>query len=273
MFYEAEEGRRTGGAGLNTDHPGYSGVGFVDGMGTLNAATTIHVTVSKAGAYDVALRYSNGPNPFTGTKTISVYVNGRKVKQTSLPSTSTWDNWATVTESLTLKKGINEIQYRVDAPDTGHVNLDLITVRPPGERIVLFDGTNQAEWQHTDGRTASWPLVGGGAMEVAGGDLRTKQAFGDYRLHAEFKVPLLPPRRDRAEPRQQRRLPAGAVRDPDPRLVRRHHPGQQRGRRHLHAEGAGQQRSRPRRRPGRRTTSSSTPPATTAPAPRPPTPG
>jgi len=34
--------------------------------------------------------------------------------------------------------------------------------------------------------------VAGGAMEVAGGDLRTKQAFGDYRLHAEFKVPLLP---------------------------------------------------------------------------------
>ena len=90
-----------------------------------------------------------------------------------------------MTESLTLKRGINEIQYRVDAPDTGHVNLDLLTVRPPGERIVLFDGTGLGEWQHTDGRTASWPLVAGGAMEVAGGDLRTRQAFGDYRLDLE----------------------------------------------------------------------------------------
>jgi hypothetical protein len=193
VFYEAEEGRRTGGAGLNTDHTGYSGAGFVDGMGALNAATATHVTVSKAGAYDVALRYSNGPNPFTGTKTLSVYVNGRKVRQTSLPSTSTWDNWATVTESLTLKKGINEIQYRVDAPDTGHVNLDLIIVRAPAGRLVLFDGTNEAEWQHTDGRTASWTRLPGGVIEVANGDLRTKQAFGDYKLHAEFKVPLLPP--------------------------------------------------------------------------------
>ena len=26
-----------------------------------------------------------------------------------------------------------------------------------------------------------------------GGDLRTRQAFGDYRLHVEFKVPALPP--------------------------------------------------------------------------------
>ena len=66
-------------------------------------------------------------------------------------------------------------------------------MRRPGERITLFDGSDLAEWQHTDGRTASWPRVAGGAMEVGGGDLRTKQAFGDYRLHVEFKVPLLPP--------------------------------------------------------------------------------
>jgi hypothetical protein len=110
-----------------------------------------------------------------------------------LPSTASWDNWATTTESLTLKRGINEIQYRVDAPDTGHVNLDLITVRAPSDRITLLDGADLSEWQHTDGRTASWKKLPGGVIEVANGDLRTKQAFGDYKLHAEFKVPLLPP--------------------------------------------------------------------------------
>jgi len=31
------------------------------------------------------------------------------------------------------------------------------------------------------------------ATEVCCGDLRTKDAFGDYKLHVEFKVPLLPP--------------------------------------------------------------------------------
>jgi hypothetical protein len=30
-------------------------------------------------------------------------------------------------------------------------------------------------------------------MEVCCGDLRTKDAFGDFTLHVEFKVPLLPP--------------------------------------------------------------------------------
>jgi hypothetical protein len=192
VFYEAEEGRRQGGAALATDHPGASGVGFVAGLGKLNASTTSHVEVSRSGEYEVGLRYSNGPDPFAGNKTISIHVNGRKVRQTVLPTTVTWNDWATKTERLRLERGDNTIEYRVDAPDSGHVNLDLITVRKPGERIVLFDGSDLTEWQHTDGRFPSWPRVAGNAMEVNGGDLRTKQAFGDYKLHVEFKVPLLP---------------------------------------------------------------------------------
>ncbi|OLF19182.1 family 16 glycoside hydrolase [Actinophytocola xanthii] len=193
VFYEAEEGYREGGAGVGGDHRGYTGIGFVDRFGNPGAATTMHVTVDRPGRYDVGLRYSNGPNPFAGDKSVSVYVNGRKVRQTVLPTTVTWEDWATKTESLSLRRGLNTIQYRVDEGDTGHVNLDLISVREPGERIVLFDGEDTDEWRHTDGRVAGWPLVGGGAMQVRNGDLRTKDAFGDFRLHVEFKVPLLPP--------------------------------------------------------------------------------
>jgi 3-keto-disaccharide hydrolase/PA14 domain/Carbohydrate binding module (family 35) len=193
VFYEAEEGNREGGAGVNTDHRGYTGIGFVDGFGNPGASTTMHVTVDRSGRYDVGLRYSNGPNPFSGDKSVSVYVNGTKIRQSVLPTTVTWEDWATKTETLSLRRGLNTIQYKVDEGDTGHVNLDLISVREPGEKIVLFNGKNTDEWRHTDGRVASWPLVDGRAMQVRGGDLRTKQAFGDYRLHVEFKVPLLPP--------------------------------------------------------------------------------
>jgi hypothetical protein len=193
VFYEAEEGYLQGSARHDSEHRGYSGSGFVAGFGALNASTTVHVEVKRNGEYEVGLRYSNGPNPFQGDKTVSVYLNGKKVRQTVLPTTVTWQEWATKTERLTLRRGVNTIEYRVDTGDTGHVNLDLITVRQPGERIVLFDGGNLAEWQHTDGRSPGWPRVGDGAMEVCCGDLRTKQAFGDFRLHVEFKVPLLPP--------------------------------------------------------------------------------
>jgi hypothetical protein len=193
VFYEAEAGQRENGASIATDHRGYGGVGFVAGYWNPNASTTIKVDVRHGGEYDVGLRYSNGPNPFQGTKTVSVYVNGAKVTQSALPSTITWDEWATKNERLRLKAGHNTIQYRFDAEDTGNVNLDLVTVRRPGQRIDLFDGGDLAEWQHTDGRPASWQRRPGNAMEVFGGDLRTKQAFGDFRLHVEFKVPLLPP--------------------------------------------------------------------------------
>lgn len=192
VFYEAEEGHRQGSARIDTEHAGYSGVGYVAGFGELNASTTMHVEVKRNGEYEVGLRYSNGPNPFSGDKTVSVYVNGSKVRQTVLPSTVTWKEWATKTELLSLRRGLNTIEYRVETGDTGHVNLDMVTVRQPGERIVLFDGGDLSEWQHTDGRSASWPRLADGAMEVCCGDLRTRQAFGDFRLHVEFKVPQLP---------------------------------------------------------------------------------
>ncbi|WP_198010180.1 family 16 glycoside hydrolase [Saccharomonospora halophila] len=193
VFHDAESGRLDGGARVAGDHPGYTGSGFVAGFGEQGASTTMKVDVDRPGAYDVGLRYSNGPHPFSGDKTVSVYVNGDKVRQSTLPSTTTWENWATKTERLVLSGGLNTIRYQVDEGDTGHVNLDSVSVRKPGGRITLFDGGDRSEWQHTDGRAASWPLVSGGAMEVEGGDLRTKQAFSDYRMHVEFRVPELPP--------------------------------------------------------------------------------
>ncbi|MER8220632.1 family 16 glycoside hydrolase [Streptomyces sp. NPDC094143] len=195
-LYEAEEARLTGTAGINTDHSGYSGSGFVDRYATEGkAATTFDVTVPKSGTYDVNLRYSNGPNPFAGTKSLSLYADGKKVRQIRLPSTGDWDSWSTRTEQLPLRAGRNEISYRFDAGDTGHVNLDLITVHPHGAEVALFDGTagSQAQWQHTDGRKVAWPLTEEKSMEVCCGDIRTKDAYQDFALHVEFRVPLLPP--------------------------------------------------------------------------------
>ncbi|CAM5330991.1 hypothetical protein SFUMM280S_09223 [Streptomyces fumanus] len=195
-LYEAEEAALTGTAGINTDHTGYSGSGFVDRYATEGkVATTFDVTVPKTGTYDIGLRYSNGPNPFEGTKSLSLYADGKKVRQTSLPSTGDWDTWSTRTERLRLRAGHHSLSYRYDPGDTGHVNLDLITVRPHGSPVALFDGTaaSQAQWQHTDGRATAWPLAAERSMEVCCGDLRTKEAYQDFALHVEFRVPALPP--------------------------------------------------------------------------------
>ncbi|EME63546.1 family 16 glycoside hydrolase [Amycolatopsis decaplanina] len=189
--YEAERAALSGGAATNTNHTGYAGTGFVDGYWNQGAATTFTVNAPKSGAYNAALRYSNGPDPAPGTKSVTVYVNGTKVKQVRLASTGDWDTWNTQPETLNLKAGSNTISYRYDTGDAGNVNLDSLTLTE-SRRIQLFKGTDLNAWEKRAGGAATWP-VSGGAMESNGGDIRTKQQFGDFRLHVEWNEPDYPP--------------------------------------------------------------------------------
>lgn len=189
--YEAERAALSGGAAANTNHVGYSGTGFVDGYWNQGAATTFTVTVPSAGKYNAGLRYSNGPDPAPGTKSVSVYVNGTKVRQVRLAGTGNWDTWASQPETLALAAGTNTISYRYDEGDAGNVNLDSLTITA-AQRIQLFDGRNLDAWEKRAGGAATWP-VAGGAMESNGGDIRTKQQFGDFKLHVEWNEPNYPP--------------------------------------------------------------------------------
>jgi len=75
---------------------------------------------------------------------------------------------------------------------------------PPPGAMVLFDGENFDHWQHPGGRPVSWHLTGDGAMEVRsarsrkerqsgiGGDILTKEKFGDCTVHIEFRYPVEP---------------------------------------------------------------------------------
>jgi hypothetical protein len=71
---------------------------------------------------------------------------------------------------------------------------DVPTVSAPKGAIVLFDGQNLDQWVGvSDGSAPRWTLVGGGAMQVNGGGIKTRQVFdGHLRLHVEFRVPYMP---------------------------------------------------------------------------------
>jgi len=57
---------------------------------------------------------------------------------------------------------------------------------------VLFDGKDLSKWQkYPDGGEAKWK-VADGYMEVAGGDIITKDKFKDMKLHVEFMPPYMP---------------------------------------------------------------------------------
>lgn len=68
--------------------------------------------------------------------------------------------------------------------------------KPPPGAIVLFDGKDTSAWVHRkSGEPCAWEVVDGALVVKPGTpDLMTKQEFGDYRLHIEFWLPLMPDR-------------------------------------------------------------------------------
>ena len=128
--YQAEEATMVGGAHHMDDHLWYEGTGFVGGFGSEYVSETNYegikfkVNVPNTASYDATLRYCAG----SGDRTISLYVNGSKIKQLTLPGTAGWDAWGELTEQVNLKAGNNVIEYRRDAQDSGGFNIDSITI-------------------------------------------------------------------------------------------------------------------------------------------------
>ena len=62
--------------------------------------------------------------------------------------------------------------------------------KPPSDAIVLFDGTDLANWEGGKTGKPGWK-VENGYMEVVGGtgSIQTKGKFADFQLHLEFATP------------------------------------------------------------------------------------
>jgi hypothetical protein len=61
---------------------------------------------------------------------------------------------------------------------------------PPSDAIILFDGKDLNEWTNMKGESPKW-IVEDGAMTVKpmAGAIKTKQQFGDFQLHIEWRAP------------------------------------------------------------------------------------
>lgn len=145
-LYEAENAELSGNAKVDTDHPGYSGTGFAGGLWISNSAVTFKVNAANAGSYSINLGYSLG---FNDDRTLSMYVNGQKIKQADFFSLKSWDSWADRYDNVFLRAGENTIMYKYDAGDTGNVNLDYITVTEAttwhyGAEDATITGSNDA---------------------------------------------------------------------------------------------------------------------------------
>ncbi len=180
--YEAEAATLAGGANAQTEHAGYSGLGYVGGYQNQGASTTWKVTAFADGETDVTLGYVNGPNPFQGPKKVSLYVNGAFVKKLTLPDTGAWTNYRTFNDKLILRAGSNDISIRFDAGDDGNVNLDYLDVKQ-NEPIQCgtveandpFDGTslNKCRWTTILNEDPAGYSVADGKLQIKaqGGDI------------------------------------------------------------------------------------------------------
>jgi hypothetical protein len=66
-----------------------------------------------------------------------------------------------------------------------------VSVAPPSDAIVLFDGRNLDAWTSTDkGGPARWTLAGGVmTVDKKTGNIETRRRFGSYQLHLEWRIP------------------------------------------------------------------------------------
>ncbi len=138
--YEAENGTLVGCNAAN-DQTGYSGTGFVGYLNAVGDSVTMYVYVPAAGDYNVDLRYASGQS---NARTMSIYVNDVKIKQSSYPSTGGWSTWGDVTDTLPLTAGNNRIMYKCDTGDSAGVNLDYINLSLAPPVVTRYEAEDAA---------------------------------------------------------------------------------------------------------------------------------
>lgn len=95
-----------------------------------------------------------------------------------------------VPKPLPMKPGMTEFwEPEIDVVTPGEQS-DNAFISAPSDAIVLFDGKNLSEWEHTDGSAAKWTVENGAfTVNKKTGDIRTKKEFEDFQLHLEFRIP------------------------------------------------------------------------------------
>ena len=107
-----------------TDHPGYTGTGFVANFSTANSGVSFTVNATTAGSHNLTIRFGNGGS----TATRIVAVDGVQVATPTFPALGTWDTWSTVTVPVTLSAGLHTVVVWDADGVSGAINVDNLTL-------------------------------------------------------------------------------------------------------------------------------------------------
>jgi len=61
---------------------------------------------------------------------------------------------------------------------------------PPSDAIVLFGGTDLAQWESARDKPAGWTVADGVlTVNKSAGSIQTRRSFSNYQLHLEWRIP------------------------------------------------------------------------------------
>ncbi len=135
--YEAEDAVKTN-VSVDTNHPGYSGTGFVDEfLGAADEGVAFSVCAPADGVYDLTLGYANGQRIAASRP---VHVDGAFTGDVSFPALSTWDAWGEASLAVALSAGEHDVVIGFGGGTP--INLDYLDLPMPaaGLRGQYFDG-------------------------------------------------------------------------------------------------------------------------------------
>ena len=113
------------GTTVNTNHPGYTGTGFVDHFDTAGNSLSFGVNVDAAAGYALRVRYANGLGALA---TRDLYVDGSKAGTLNMPPLVSWDVWAEASLVTSLDAGPHTIELLFSSDNATAINVDSLTV-------------------------------------------------------------------------------------------------------------------------------------------------
>ncbi len=120
---EAEEACTVDGIALESINQGFSGAGFVNTDNALGSSISWVLNSTTAQTATLTFRYANGGE---SSRDGEIMINGVSIGNLLLPTTEEWHSWNSVTTTIDLKSGENELLLKATTAD-GLANIDFIT--------------------------------------------------------------------------------------------------------------------------------------------------
>jgi chitinase len=122
--YEAENAAISNGV-VESNHPGFSGTGFVNYVNATGSSVQWSVNAAAAGSATLTVRFANGT---TTNRPMDISVNGATVATgVAFAGTGAWSTWQDASVTVTLNAGSNTIRATATTANGGP-NVDKLTV-------------------------------------------------------------------------------------------------------------------------------------------------